>query len=92
MTEIILKANSLMEGRFMFIGTPYVHAVTNNYYYLESIQRLLSPVNHRGEQANSRPRRLLHARESDVSISQCPTSAIDFCVHYGVDRVVYIIT
>ena len=91
MTEIILKANSLMEGRFRFIGTSYVHAVTT-YCYLESIQRLLSPVDRRGEQANSRPRRLLHARESDVSISQCPTSAIDFCVHYEVDRVVYMIT
>ena len=66
MTEIILKANSLMEVRFMFIGTPYVHAVTN-YYYLESIQRLLSPVNHRGEQANNRPIKLLHTKELDVS-------------------------
>ena len=47
-------------------GTPYAHAVT--IYYLESIQRLLSPVNQRGEQANSRPRRLLHAKESDVSV------------------------
>ena len=47
-------------------GTPYVHAMTN--YYLESIQRLLSPVNHRGEQANSRPRKLLHTKESDVSV------------------------
>ena len=67
MTEIILKANSLMEGRFMFIGTSYVHAVTNNYYYLESIQRLLSPVNHRGEQANNRSIKLLHTKELDVS-------------------------
>ena len=68
MTEIILKANSLMEVRFMFIGTLYVHAVTNNYYYLESIQRLLSPVNHRGEQANNRPIKLLHTKELDVSV------------------------
>ena len=66
MTEIILKANSLMEGRFMFIGTSYVHAVTT-YCYLESIQRLLSPVNHRGEQANNRPIKLLHTKELDVS-------------------------
>ena len=61
------------ESKF-FIGgtiyvhrTPYVHAVTNNYYYLESIQRLLSPVNHRGEQANNRPIKLLHTKELDVS-------------------------
>ena len=48
-------------------GTPYVHVVTN-YYYLESIQRLLSPVNHRGEQANNRPIKLLHTKELDVSV------------------------
>ena len=67
MTEIILKANSLMEGRFRFIGTSYFHAVTT-YCYLESIQRLLSPVNHRGEQANNRPIKLLHTKELDVSV------------------------
>ena len=54
------------ESKFFNGGTPSAHAVTN-YYYLESIQRLLSPVNHRGEQANNRPIKLLHTKELDVS-------------------------